>query len=1362
MMNKTLTRLLCILLALLLLAALLPLGFASAEEDDAVHIRTAEDLLQLAENCSLDTWSDGRKVVLDNDLSLAGVNFDSIPIFNGSFDGQGHTIYDLSLTDAQSPCGFFLETGPNADIHSLNLTGTVAPRGDDSMVGGMAGLNRGAITACSFTGTVSGKSQVGGIVGRNEGSGLVSLCAASGSVAALNSTGGICGSNAGTLVGCSSSAYVNTESVDPALRLDAIDTSSILNFVQSITTDNAGVTTDTGGVAGSNTGFVESCANTGPVGYLHLGYNVGGVVGRSSGYLNGCTNSGEVYGRRDVGGIVGQAEPFIEIQEVQNLLAGLTYRVSALHQAIDNAIADASGYSDALAAQLGTLPAYLTPVAEAVRGIDPTNLESALGIKDVIADSLHAMSGTVDSIAGDVGGGSAVMSAHFEEINDNISALSGATIQALSLLSGSEEPDILSDDSDADTASAVILGKTEDCVNSGPVNGDSNVGGIAGAITLEDKLDPEGNLNPSGSPLTKNRVSLRAVIRHCVSRGEISAKRECAGGVVGRADFGLIISSAGYGSIRVEDGSYAGGVCALCYGNVRSSCAKCSLSCAKNVGGIVGSGYTAAKDDEQSSIVSGCYSLVQIEGDPQFAGAISGGSEGVFENNFFVPAGFAGMDKLSIHGKAEPMDFAAFAEVEGLPEDCRSFTLSFVVDGETVKQLPFSYGDSFDRSVFPAVQRRDGAYAVWDRTELNDLRFDTVVTAEFRMDETVLRSELSRDDGRAVAYVDGQFQSGDSLRLEMLEVEADLIDAFRGDWKQTASEQFDSIFLEHKPDWSVPVSVAERLRLSFPDDGTGGHTVRYLAPDGKTVNHRLYLMTPEGAVRLYPESFGSYYLFEVAGTEADLTLVNTIQSWWIAAYIAGCLVVLALLVVLDVKIVLAVYRRRKKKRTPPTWVLQARAWRKAHKKALGLGGAGLLLAALAAVVILRLSSISIAIETYRILSDFASRETAIETDIEVHSDARDLVISDSIVRVRKDGKLIGCTDQYGIPLYFCNGIVYLENGRAFEVSDRNLDGNAVLNLAREIFRQGEISKTKADGETCYEAILGRETAEEVLHLILADDSANLLEAESMTVQLKARGSELTGLSFTGGGETESGKRFSISASLIPGPVEQRPVIPQAVLDAVDLGSKANREVLSEDLLMLLAAWMKYDSNETAAADMALRADCGLLSLNSDYDYLRTRIDGRDLSRISSRLFTIYFTPNAACTENGTELGLSQQQLIDSAKLIPMAKEICLKGDFACQKVGQRRIYTVSLGEDTASELAAMLIPELKAVKLELTDCRLVITVAGSELTQIELACAGTVRVVSRDVDSSVSVTVNFTEPPAHLTVPAAVRKTLLG
>ena len=460
-MNKTAKRLASALLALLLLASLVPAAFASAEQGE-IHIKTAEDLLELAANCSLDTWSDGLRVVLDNDLSLAGANFDSIPIFNGSFDGCGHTIYDLSLTHAQSPCGFFLETGPDANIIALNLSGTVAPRGDDSMVGGLVGRNRGTITACSFTGAVSAKTQVGGLVGLNEASGFVTACTVSGSVAGLSATGGVCGANAGTLAACTSSAYVNTESVDPALRLDAIDTSSILNFFKSITTDNAGVTTDTGGIAGSSTGFVERCANSGPVGYLHLGYNVGGVVGRSSGYVNACTNSGEVYGRRDVGGIVGQLEPFIEIQQAQDMLAGLNYRINALHSAIDDAITDASAYSDALASQLSTLPGYLSPVAEAVRGIDPTDHEAILGLKDVIASCISSMSGTMATIAEDVGGGSSVMTGHFEEINGSLSALSGAAMQTLTLLSGDEEPDILSDDSDLDEGSDIILGKIED------------------------------------------------------------------------------------------------------------------------------------------------------------------------------------------------------------------------------------------------------------------------------------------------------------------------------------------------------------------------------------------------------------------------------------------------------------------------------------------------------------------------------------------------------------------------------------------------------------------------------------------------------------------------------------------------------------------------------------------------------------------------------------------------------------------------------------------------------------------------------------------------------------------------------------
>ena len=196
-MTKRVSLSVSLLLLLSLLLSLCPPAFAA--DDDAIHIRTAEDLIRLARDCSLDTWSDGKSVVLDNDLSLSGSGFDSIPIFNGSFDGQGHTIYDMNLSSAQSPCGFFLETGKDADIHDLHVSGSVYTRGDDSMVGGLVGLNRGMLTNCSFSGEVRALTQVGGVAGKNDVSGMIVSCSASGTVQGLTQTGGIAGENAGAL-----------------------------------------------------------------------------------------------------------------------------------------------------------------------------------------------------------------------------------------------------------------------------------------------------------------------------------------------------------------------------------------------------------------------------------------------------------------------------------------------------------------------------------------------------------------------------------------------------------------------------------------------------------------------------------------------------------------------------------------------------------------------------------------------------------------------------------------------------------------------------------------------------------------------------------------------------------------------------------------------------------------------------------------------------------------------------------------------------------------------------------------------------------------------------------------------------------
>ena len=1354
-----------VMISLLLLAALtLSLcPFAFAEDDGVIRIRTAEDLVLLAKECALDTWSNGKKVVLENDLSLSASAFDSIPIFNGEFDGGGHTIYDLSLSSAQSPCGFFLETGKEADVHDLNISGTVATVGDDSVVGGVVGLNRGLISHCSFSGEVSALRTVGGIAGRNEASGIITACTASGSVRGLSATGGIAGENLGAVIDSINLAFVNTESVDPTLRLDTVDTSSILNFIRSIRSDNAGITTDTGGIAGFSTGFIERCQNAGAVGYLHLGYNVGGIAGRSNGYIKSCVNNSDIYGRRDVGGIVGQAEPLTEILETANALSGVSYRLWALNQAIADAAQDARTASNDLAWRFDNLSALLAPVADAVAALDITDPDTAFYLHSVISDCVYNMTNEVAAIGQDVDGNAAILLTDVDEITANLSALNGTAIQTIdSLINADTTGDVLVDDSTDIEDDGYTYGKTTHCDNNGSVNGDNNVGGIAGCLSVESELDPESDLSTlTGNRLSKNRLSVYAVILGCVNRGSVTAKNECAGGIAGKMDLGTAAHCASYGPVTLEDGDYAGGICGLLYGTVKSSCTKCSLSGKRYIGGVVGNGYSAAASDtdDRSSLVSGCYTLVEIKSKPQFAGAISGGGAGLYESNFFVPADYAGLDRLSIHGKAEPIPFEEYMAVEGLPQEAKTFTLRFEVDGALIKEVPFAYGASFDRSVFPEVSRRDGAYAVWDRADLSDLRFDTTVTAEYRMDETVLRSEDVRDDGRAIVYVDGQFQQGDRLTLELIPVEEEEIRNFSGTWQDTVREQLNSIFREGEPDYSIPVTVGEHVYVSFPDDGLTQHSVRYLSPSGLTENHRLYLKGENGWQRIHPDTFGSYYLIEVPGQTAEFELVYTIQSWWIIAYLAAALVILVLLIIVIVKLRKFMRSRSKKERVP----LRDRPlnrFLRAHKKPILIILPILLIAATGVLVPLHFSNFGSALSAYRALKDFSRQEVDVQTHIQIQAEEQDVELTTTVHRVKESGRMIRCVEQYGIPLYISGGMVCMENGRVFRLAEGTLSQGKVLDLALDVFLHEDIQKTSVDGISRYLAVIGGETADRILQLFLSASGEDLLRAESMTIALDTQEGSLWQLSFEGTGTASSGTAFQFVVSLTPREMTERPQIPQAVIDAILSGGGEDDQVLSEDLLRLLAAWVKNESAETVSADITVDADCGSLNLSPRYSYSRRTVDGTEVHCVRSALFKLYFTDSAACTAAGVDLSDAQQRVVDTARLIDLAKELCLKGQFSSAGTAERMIYTITLSSMDAADVVSKLLPEISRLNLSYDDCRLCITLADGELDSIELDCGATLRVVSRDVAASVLVAVRFNDKPAEA-VPPAVRDVLV-
>lgn len=399
---KTGKRLAALLLTACLLAGLaLPTVWAEPSDGNAeITISTVKEFREFAQNCALDTWSQGRTVRLTVDLNLSGQSFTPIPTFGGTFLGGGHTISGLRITAAGSNMGLFRYLQRGAVVQDLHVAGRVLPEGSGVNVGGIVGVNEGAVRNCTFQGTSGGEDSVGGIAGLNGETGEIAGCSVTGAVSGKNGTGGVVGRNLGQLIKCTNAASVNTATpdwntgVDPMTVVDMVETAAD-NEEEHGLLDNHD---DTGGIAGFSSGVIQSCANAGDIGYPHVGYNVGGVAGRQTGYTAGCVNSGTVHGRKDVGGIVGQAEPYIALAPGSSSLDRLRTELDTLDRLIDRALTDAERNGDAISARLSSMGTSADMARDSAKAL----LDQTTDFVDVNIDTINTLSATVTGALDDL------------------------------------------------------------------------------------------------------------------------------------------------------------------------------------------------------------------------------------------------------------------------------------------------------------------------------------------------------------------------------------------------------------------------------------------------------------------------------------------------------------------------------------------------------------------------------------------------------------------------------------------------------------------------------------------------------------------------------------------------------------------------------------------------------------------------------------------------------------------------------------------------------------------------------------------------------------------------------------------------
>ena len=167
-MANTKKRLLSLVLSLVMVLSLLPMSAFAAESAAEIKISSAEDLVKLAEADFASIQE--ANIVLTTNIDMIGCASIS-PIggnlpFNGSFNGQGYTIKNLSIAGSKgtNKCtGLFGYVGTKGSITKLGLENVIVS--GDVNTGAFAGVLTGSVTRCFVTGRITGMRYTGGIAG---------------------------------------------------------------------------------------------------------------------------------------------------------------------------------------------------------------------------------------------------------------------------------------------------------------------------------------------------------------------------------------------------------------------------------------------------------------------------------------------------------------------------------------------------------------------------------------------------------------------------------------------------------------------------------------------------------------------------------------------------------------------------------------------------------------------------------------------------------------------------------------------------------------------------------------------------------------------------------------------------------------------------------------------------------------------------------------------------------------------------------------------------------------------------------------------------------------------------------------------
>lgn len=853
---------LSLILIIMTVISIMPINVSAEDSLNVIEISRVNELIEFANKCKYDSYSKDKIVKLTADIDVSGSDFKGISYFAGTFDGGSHIISGFNVDYKGSDFGFFRYIAESGFITNLNISGSINVTGSQKNIGGIAGVNKGVINESSFSGKVNASTATGAIAGYNHENAKIVSCTSDADILATNQTGGIAGVNDGLISSCTSKSRVNTQELDTTLDIGGVDVGT-LNLTQNVIDRN-----DMGGIAGESTGIISDCVNCGKIGFAHTGYNVGGIAGKQSGKVITCSNEGEIYGRKDVGGIVGQAEPDIEseylndrVDDVQSSIDIINSTLNNMSSSMNNASSDVKSYTENIIDQYKEL---LDKLQDKLNGNNDNDEKIEDFVDDIskdienstVADDIHGVADTVDSEI-------RTIADSIERISAQIKNIGNTVTETMDVVTSDD--DYIEDISSADSAqnSDGVIAKS---VNRGAVHGDINAGGIAGTMNVEYDVDPEYDLDITETTNVRLRSTVSDVVIYCINYGEVNSKKDCAGGIVGLQELGLVYGSEGYGAVKSETGNYAGGIAGNSASAITDSYSLCNVESEDYTGGICGKGYT----------MQNCISIPTILGDGEAKGSLAGiiESDGEVSTNIFVNDIYGGIDDINYSGKADSASYEAVMAMENIPDGFHRVTLVFKADGNVIDTKNIAYNANLGVSELPSIPDKDGYYAQWPENIVSKpILQNTVVEAEYHVWIESVAGDIASQNDKPLFIAEGKFYDDNKITLSKCDT-----DNLSGD---------------------IEYSYAWKMRgTDVKDKGT--KTCHFYIKNTSGSSEVWYRDNADsGWVKADAKEHGSYMTAEIP-YEADFAVIHKESSnmiYYICGGAAACIIVLAVIII---------------------------------------------------------------------------------------------------------------------------------------------------------------------------------------------------------------------------------------------------------------------------------------------------------------------------------------------------------------------------------------------------------------------------------------------------------------------------------